>query len=161
MKTIQDAICGQEDLSRLSPEEQALSVFYGAFNNRDLKKMAQSWAQSPDVIEVNPLGGIRYGWPEIEKMYEAIFTGPAEVYVEFFDYSIHELGDMFYAVGRERGEARMGDTVIPLAIRTSRVFQRIEGQWRQVHHSGSIEDPQTLAAYQSAMRSTEGMIITP
>lgn len=33
------------------------------------------------------------------------------------------------------------------AIRTSRLYRRIDGAWRQVHHHGSFEDPALLAAY--------------
>jgi len=36
-----------------------------------------------------------------------------------------------------------------LAIRTSRIIKNIAGHWRQVHHHGSIDDPQLLANYQS------------
>jgi hypothetical protein len=59
---------------------------------------------------------------------------------------------MFYAVGRKRGEFRVGDAVIPLAIRTTRIFRMIAGHWRQVHHHGSIEDAELLARYQAAVR---------
>jgi hypothetical protein len=57
-------------------------------------------------------------------------------------------------VGRERGHFRCGDTELTLAIRTSRIFKKCEGRWRQVHHHGSIEDPELLARYQSAVLST-------
>lgn len=58
---------------------------------------------------------------------------------------------MFYAVGRERGYFQFGDEEIALAIRTSRIFQKLGGRWRQVHHHGSIEAPQLLGKYQSAV----------
>ena len=39
-----------------------------------------------------------------------------------------------------------------LAIRTSRIFRKdADGTWRQVHHHGSIDDPQMLAAYQATI----------
>ncbi|NOT84595.1 MAG: SnoaL-like domain-containing protein, partial [Methylococcaceae bacterium] len=78
-------------------------------------------------------------------------TGQAKVYVEYFDYTLHETAAMFYAVGRERGYFRLGDDEITLAIRTSRIFRKIDGRWQQVHHHGSIEDPQLLAQYQAAV----------
>jgi ketosteroid isomerase-like protein len=99
----------------------------------------------------NPLGGIKRGWEDIRKVYEKIFNGPAEVYVEFYDYTIHESGDIFYAVGRERGCFRLGSERIDLAIRTSRIFRLINSSWKQVHYHGSIEDPQLLEQYQSAV----------
>ena len=41
--------------------------------------------------------------------------------------------------------------LIKLAIRTSRIFKRMDNGWKQVHHHGSIEDPQLLEQYQSAV----------
>jgi len=97
------------------------------------------------------LGGIKRGWAEIQPVYERIFKGQAKVYVEYFDYTLHETAEIFYAVGRERGYFRLGDEEITLAFRTSRIFRKIAGLWQQVHHHGSIEDPQLLAKYQTAV----------
>ena len=131
----------------------ALAQFYAAFNRRDLALMARNWLATEASILDNPLGGMRRGWEEIRPLYERLFTGPARVYVEFYDYSLHAATDMFYAVGRERGWFRLGQEDIALAIRTSRVFCRVDGQWKQVHHHGSIDDPALLARYQSAVLS--------
>lgn len=151
MQPIQEAITGNEEQGDLSSPYQALVQFYCAFNTRDMRMMAEHWAQSDDIAMDNPLGGISRGWDAVGSIYERLFNGPAQVYVEYFDYTIHETTEMFYAVGRERGYFRRGDTEIALAIRTSRIFRRSEGRWRQVHHHGSIEDPQLLAAYQAAV----------
>jgi len=145
-------ITGREDKNGLSAPLQALVEFYDAFNSRDLEKMSKNWAQTDDISMDNPLGGIKRGWKEIQSVYEHIFKGPAKVYVEFYDYTIHEVGDIFYAVGRERGEFRDTETVINLAIRTTRIYKLIDGHWRQVHHHGSIDDPELLASYQSAVK---------
>jgi ketosteroid isomerase-like protein len=152
MKTEQAPITGNEDKQDLAEPIKALSDFYDAFNHRDLGKMANNWAQTDEIAMDNPVGGIKRGWEEIKAVYERIFNGKANVYVEFYDYTIHERGEMFYAVGRERGEFRIGETVIDLSIRTSRVFQLINGQWRQVHHHGSIDEPELLSRYQQAIR---------
>jgi ketosteroid isomerase-like protein len=152
MKPEQSPITGQEDRSKLTAPLRALSDFYDAFNSRNLEKMSQSWAQIEDIAMDNPLGGIKRGWEEIRAVYERIFSGPAKVHVEFYDYTSHEAKDIFYAVGRERGEFRVGDTVIPLTIRTTRIFRMIAGHWRQVHHHGSIDDPDLLARYRAAVR---------
>jgi ketosteroid isomerase-like protein len=152
MNPEQSPITGQEDRSELTAPLRALSDFYDAFNLRDLEKMSQNWAQTEEIAMDNPLGGIKRGWDEIKAVYERIFSGPARVYVEFYDYTIHEAGETFYAVGRERGELRVGNTVVPLAIRTTRIFRMIDGRWRQVHHHGSIEDTELLARYQAAVK---------
>lgn len=152
MITEQTPINGRENLALLPSPLQALSQFYTAFNNRDLDLMAKNWAQTEDIAMDNPVGGIKRGWEEILAVYASIFNSPAEVSVEFFDYSFHQHKELFYVVGRERGEFRLGETQIPLAIRTTRIFKLINDQWRQVHHHGSFDDPEILAAYQRAVR---------
>ena len=151
----QTPITGREDKKELSAPLQALSEFYDAFNSQNLEKMSQNWAQTDEIAMDNPLGGIKRGWKEIQSAYERICKGPGKVYVEFYDYTIHEAGDIFYAVGRERGEFRVPETVIKLAIRTSRIYKLIDGRWQQVHHHGSIDNPELLARYQSAVKGRE------
>lgn len=116
--------------------------------------MAENWADQADVAMDNPLGGSKRGRDDIEAMYTRIFAGPAQVYVEFYEYSVHESENMFYVVGRERGWLRQRETRIDLAIRTSRIFKRINGQWKQVHHHGSIDDAALLARYQAVVMGT-------
>ncbi len=152
MRPEQTPITGAEDQERLTAPIKALSEFYAAFNQRDLEKMARNWAPGGDTSMDNPLGGIKRGWEEIKAVYQSIFTGPARVRVEFYDYTLHQAHDLFYAVGRERGEFRLGEEVIGLAIRTTRIFRWLGGaRWRQVHHHGSIDDPELLARYQQAV----------
>jgi ketosteroid isomerase-like protein len=152
-KPIQKPVTGDEDLGDLSQPQQALAQFYRAFNTRDLKMIDENFARSDEVAIDNPLGGIRRGADEPHKMYEGIFKSPADVHVEFWDYTIHRAGDVFWTVGRERGTYRDGDVVRNLNIRTTRIFQLIDGRWRQMHHHGSIEDAKLLGDFQAAVRS--------
>lgn len=142
---ISEPITGNERCTLCGEAYAALVQFYHAFNARDLASVRANWHKGDDIAMDNPLGGIRRGWGEIGQVYEGLFIGPARVYVEFYDYSLHETPDMFYAVGRERGHFERGGVAMDLAIRTSRIFRRIDGAWRQVHHHGSIEDPHLLA----------------
>lgn len=150
---IQQPITGKEDLSDLSQPQQALIQFYKAFNSRDLKMIDENFAHSDEVAIDNPLGGIRRGAEEPHKMYEVVFKSPADVHVEFWDYTIHRAGEVFWAVGRERGTYRDGDATKTLNVRTTRIFQLVDGRWRQMHHHGSIEDAKLLSDYQNAVRS--------
>jgi ketosteroid isomerase-like protein len=152
-KAIQEPITGNEELGDLSRPQQALAQFYRAFNSRDLKMIDDNFAASDDVAIDNPLGGIRRGADEPHKMYESVFKSPANVHVVFWDYTIHRAGDVFWAVGRERGTYVDGGVEKDLNVRTTRVFQLIDGRWRQMHHHGSIEDAKLLADYQNAVRS--------
>jgi ketosteroid isomerase-like protein len=150
---IQTPITGGEDLGDLSQPQQALAQFYRAFNTHDLKMIDENFAETDEVAIDNPLGGIRRGANEPHKMYEVVFKSSADVHVEFWDYTIHRAGDVFWAVGRERGTYHDGESVKTLNIRTTRIFQLVGGRWRQMHHHGSIEDAKLLEDYQSAVRS--------
>ncbi|MEW6201881.1 MAG: nuclear transport factor 2 family protein [bacterium] len=151
MKTAVQAITGKENFSDLKEPVQALAQFYCAFNNRDMDMMSQNWHQTEEIAMDNPLGGIKRGWNEIKEVYEKIFNGPAKVYVEYYDYSIHVTKEIFYSVGRERGTFVKGDKTIDLKIRTTRVFKLVNGTWKQVHHHGSIEYPELLKEYQDVV----------
>ncbi|MFV2054907.1 MAG: nuclear transport factor 2 family protein [Thiohalomonadales bacterium] len=146
------AITGSEPTEGdISSPIYALIEFYRAFNNADIELMSRNWQQTDEASMSNPLGGVKRGWESIAQVYARIFSSTAQVYVEFYDYTIHQSDGMFLAVGRERGYFRQGDNEIELSIRTSRTFRMDGGMWRQVHHHGSIESPVLLQQYQTAV----------
>ena len=146
-----EAITGEGNVFKKGSPQSALQDFYQAFNTQSLMKMTDNWLQTEEASMSNPLGDVKRGWQAIVSVYERIFTGEAEVYVEFYDYSIHQQNNFFFAVGRERGYFKTEKEALALAIRTSRVYRKHDGRWLQLHHHGSIETPQLLAAYQSAV----------
>ncbi|NOY83955.1 MAG: nuclear transport factor 2 family protein [Nitrospirae bacterium] len=141
-------ITGKEEPTQ-NAKINAIIAFYKVFRFRDLESMEAVWANSDQVLMANPLGGIKIGWPEIRAVYARIFEGPTQVEIVFQDYNIISSGEMFVVTGREMGRAFRGTNKIDLKIRTSRVFQLIGGQWRQVTHHGSIDDPEMLKSYQA------------
>jgi len=54
-------------------------------------------------------------------------------------------------VGRERGSLIINNKTIDLAIRTSRTYCLHDNKWRQVHHHGSMDNPELLEAYQTIL----------
>jgi uncharacterized protein (TIGR02246 family) len=152
---IRQPITGNEELGDLSKPAQALARFYRAFNRRDLAMMEQSWDNSDQAVMVTPYGGINRGWREIRPSYEGLFSSPARVQVELYDYSVTVLGDIFYAVGWERGYYSGENKKLEIRVRVTRIFHRAEdGRWREIHHHESFENPQLLAAYQAAIHSS-------
>ncbi|PKG42913.1 YybH family protein [Psychroflexus sp. MES1-P1E] len=146
-------ITGKEDTnSRQHQEIIALMQFYKAFNGRDMDLMQKSWINSSEASMNNPLGGIMRGWKDIESVYDKIFNGKAKVYVEFYDFTIYGTENMFFATGRERGFFKTDESEIELAIRTSRVFIKVNGEWKQIQHHGSIDNPDILRAYQELVK---------
>lgn len=149
---VQTPVTGREYNGGQQEPMQALTQFYRALNQRDIDMMRQNWMDSDQAAMDNPLGGIKRGWHEISKTYEALFRSPGAYWFEFYDYTLHQYGDLFYVVGRERRELNLNGQQMKLAIRTSRIFQRdSNGKWRQTHHHGSIDEPQMLAAYRQAV----------
>ena len=104
MKVEQVPVTGREEKKQLTPQMRALSEFYQALNTRDLELMARNWAQTDEAVMDNPVGGIKRGWEEIRTVYERIFRSAGQYWFEFYGYSYHEAGEIFYIVGRERGE---------------------------------------------------------
>ncbi|MGW4523513.1 YybH family protein [Amycolatopsis sp. NPDC004378] len=129
----------------------ALESFYYAFNQRDLDAFRRVWTTDPLAQLNNPLGGILRGGDAITALYERVFTGPARVTVTFGDIVEYSGDGHAVFAGRETGEYHVTEPV-PLSIRTTRCFAYEAGRWVQVHHHGSIDDAEALAAYQAAIR---------
>ena len=146
MKIYNKAITGKEE-QFFSDEHKALVEFYKAFNTQDIELMQKNWSVDEGVMD-NPLGGILRGWKNIQEVYKKIFFAEAEVYVEFYDYSIHKQGDIFFAAGRERGYILKNGKKIELDIRTSRIYGKENSIYKQLHHHGSITDAKLLDTYQ-------------
>lgn len=149
---VQNAITGKETQHDLREPLQALAQFYRALNERDSSLMEQNWDNTEQAAMDNPLGGIKRGWAEIKSVYERLFRVDGDYHFEFYDYTLHRFGEVFYVVGRERGHVSTRGKKLDMKIRTTRVFRFDGTRWRQVHHHGSIEDAQLLAAYQDLVR---------
>jgi hypothetical protein len=132
----------------------ALESFYHAFNQRSIEVFNAVWAPVDLISLDNPLGGMLRGIEDIRALYQGIFQGPAQVWVELHDIIEYVGTNTVVFAGRELGEFTRDGVTVPLAIRTSRVFQYFgpDVGWRQVHHHGSIDDPEALARYQQAVR---------
>lgn len=131
----------------------ALESFYFAFNNGDLDVFRKVWVPSEMIRLNNPLGGILEGIDPITALYDGIFNGPADVWVEFHDIVAYDFDNSVVFAGREQGEFAKGGVTVPLDIRTSRVLHHAGGRWGQVHHHGSITDTDQLTTYRNAVTS--------
>ena len=87
------------------------------------------------------------------ELYERIFRSDGRAWVELSDVTAMQAGETVAFVGRESGEYAGTIDTVAIAIRTSRWFSYDEdaGRWQQIHHHGSIDDPQLLDRYQRAV----------
>lgn len=151
---------GNRQLDALEPgfpgAVAALETFYHSFNTQNSALLADVWADDPLVQLNNPVGGMLRGRAAITELYDRVLGGPATVWVEFHDIVAYGDGDWTVFAGRESGEYRLGEAVVELKIRTTRVFAfgAASVGWRQLHHHGSIDDPDLLRRYQAAVRGS-------
>jgi ketosteroid isomerase-like protein len=132
----------------------ALETFYYAFNHRDADALKRVWVRDPLVQLNNPLGGMLRGADDITALYQRIFHSRARVEVSFGDVVAYQAAGMVVFAGRETGQfTDPAGRSVPLRIRTTRVFayDRAAGRWGQVHHHGSIDEPDALRDYQHAV----------
>jgi hypothetical protein len=47
---------------------------------------------------------VERGWNEIRTVYERLFASANRYNFEFYDYTLHRYGEVFVAIGRERGK---------------------------------------------------------
>ncbi len=139
-------ITGDEESIDPRTPEGALAEFYRAYNSRDLALMEQNWASDEATI-YHQLGGVRAGWEEIRDLYDQTFQGPAGAQMTLHEFKIIRFSDSFTVVGTERGLLRTQKDALEFRIRTTRLFAWRAGRWRQIHHHGSIEEPELLADY--------------
>lgn len=132
-----------------------LETFYYSFNNRDLDIFKKIWLNHELIQLNNPLGGIMRGIVPIVELYDRIFNGQANVWVELGDIVLYQSSDIVTFAGREIGEFTISGQTIDLQIRTTRFFGffEIEKQWFQIHHHGSIDNVDILDRYQKAVRN--------
>lgn len=126
----------------------ALIEFYQAFNHANMAALQANWCAGDTPSMDNPIGGIRRGWASIGDGYLKLFGGQASVQVTFHDFTSQGGKDWHLFVGRERGMCKTPKEQLTVAFRTTRWFVRENDAWRQLHHHGSVENPQMLAAYQ-------------
>jgi len=148
---IPELITGQEIIEDPTHPINTLVAFYKAFNARNANEAANNWAKQYAIAMSNPMGGIRRSWNSIKAGYDKIMGGEAKVYVEYYDYNLHQFNDIFYVEGRERGSLDIGDVHLAVKIRTSRIYKLFGSDWKQIHHHGSMENPELLKCYQQAI----------
>jgi limonene-1,2-epoxide hydrolase len=132
----------------------ALESFYYSLNSRDIDVLRRVWAADPLAQLNNPVGGITRGGDEIVALYERIFSAPTRLEVGFDDFAQYTGEGHAMFAGRETVTYGPRNAEPEVAhVRTSRYFRFVEehGVWLQLHHHGSIDDPDALRAYQRAL----------
>jgi pyrroloquinoline quinone (PQQ) biosynthesis protein C len=129
-----------KETGKLSPEYKALSEYYNALNNANIDMMKNNWSKKEDVAFTNPLGGIVHTYDDVIESHRELFSSPIGIDVEYYDFKINKMKNGFSVVGRERGSMSIGGKSIDIGFRTSRLFVKENGEYKQLHHHGSFEN---------------------
>ena len=134
------SVINGKEIDGLSAEYQALQKYYSALNNSNIDTMKEVWSKENSTTFLSPLGEIVKTYGNVIRVHEELFNSSIKIDVEYYNIEITILNNGFFSVGRERGTMNIGDEIIEVAFRTSRLFIREEGIFKQLHHHGSFED---------------------
>lgn len=135
-------ITGRES-HQLPAEYKVLSEYYCALNNANISQMANNWSKNSTAAFTSPLGGITRSYDNIIASHNELFNAPIKIDVEYYDIEISNFSNGFSAVGKERGTMTIGNETIDVGFRTSRLFVKEKGEYKQLHHHGSFENLDT------------------
>lgn len=133
--------------------DDAVEAFHKAqeaFIQGDPQPCLECYSRRDDVTLANPLGIPQVGPAAVAEMAAAaaaqLRDGSNLGYDEVARYATDDLG---YVVAIERTEARLGggESVSPIALRTTTVFRREDDGWKIVHrHADPITAPRDVSS---------------
>jgi len=95
----------------------------------------------------NPVGGIKRGGEQIRSVYERLFNSQVNTSSNFITTATMKPATSFMSWAESEGSTEPAKWFCTWESGRARSFRRIDGEWRQIPHHGSIEDSQLLAAY--------------
>ena len=123
-------------------DEQAVMAasaqFYAALNQMftgDSGQMKEVWSHADDAIYMGPTGGIKVGWNEILKVWEAQAAMKLGGKVEAGDVQVTVGRDIAIVSNYENGEnTNVEGEVQKVSIRATNVFRQEGGKWKMIGH---------------------------
>jgi ketosteroid isomerase-like protein len=116
----------------------AAAQFYAALNQMfmgDLGQMKEVWSHADDVTYMGPTGGIKVGWNEVLKVWEAQAAMKLGGKVEAADMHVAVGQDIAVVSNYEKGEnTNAKGQVQKVSIRATNVFRKEGGKWKMIGH---------------------------
>jgi ketosteroid isomerase-like protein len=118
---------------------EANERFYRALEQADLELMSAIWLHSDWVKCVHPGWDLIVGWERVRESWRQIFEGNTGMRVAATDVEIKIEGDFALVSCYEMLAIFLNDARAPVSARTTatNLFQRVEAEWRMVHHHAS------------------------
>lgn len=114
---------------------EALYATLEAFGAGDAAPFAALWSRRDDVTIFGGFGAYERGWaavaPRLDWAANRFPGGP----MTYEPLAAGCGGDLGYAIGLERGEAKLAgqDVPSPVVLRVTHLFRREDGEWKIIH----------------------------
>jgi ketosteroid isomerase-like protein len=117
----------------------ANGAFYLAFSTRDMKAMAEVWAEHREVSCIHPGWAIIHGRAAVLKSWQGILRNPNAPKVKAHNERVEVIGEAAIVTCIEELSGRQ-------FLAATNVFAKSGSSWRLVHHQAgpSNVDPQAL-----------------
>jgi|SRR5579884_2898237 len=128
---------------------EELEAASSAFASGDPAPFSALWSHTEDITIMGAWGAYEKGWEQVGPRMDWAAGRFREGRVSYEPLAMGMSGDLAYAVGIERGEARVigSDVASPIALRVTHIFRREQGAWKLVHrHADAIVDKTAAAA---------------
>ncbi len=131
--------------------------FYRAMENADPQAMADVWLHADWVKCVHPGWDLIVGWENVQESWEQIFSGNSGMRIAPAEVEITHEGDFALVSCYEVLAIFLPDRPAPVSARTTatNLFQRVEGEWKMIHHHASQVPNAPMVNEDSFTESTE------
>ena len=128
-----------------------------AMGSGDAEPYIDCWSKSGEITLFGAWGPIEHGWDRLVETFRWVgsrFKGGSLVPDDVVSC---ESGDLAYTVGFERGEVIVdGGTSVPMTIRVTHIYRRIDGEWGLVHRHADFPPADQRRTHRTTTTETNG-----
>lgn len=114
---------------------ETLYATFDAFGEGNTGPLSALWSRDDDVTIFGGFGAYERGWAAVGPRLDWAASRFSGVRMTYEPLGAGSSGDVGYAIGLERGEARLAgqDISSSLVLRVTHLFRREDGEWKIIH----------------------------
>lgn len=121
--------------------QDAEDTFYDAFEEGDLDKMMTAWADSDDIVCIQPLQVQVQGQRAVRRSWQEVFAAGANVEIEIHHKQWLETSELAIHIVHEQLVFNANRSHLPPPLIATNVYQRFGAGWRLILHHASPPPP--------------------
>lgn len=123
---------------RIEEVTRANQEFYDSFESLDIARMDGIWVHQDYVTCIHPGWTLRVGWPAVRDSWVLIFNNTFSMKFELTEMQVQVAGDLGWVICTENIIAQQSaDERVESRVLATNLFERLDGEWRIIHHHGS------------------------